>query len=269
MKKALKKLRIEIINYDDFIFKGRDFSSLKPRLNDYMSNIIISFVKQNNFTGILTNSSVKFQHPNLQILSSGNFLQKLKYQRLSYSNPIIVDISLDFENKNIFLFDPYPSNQSVPYYLQIKNVINSSNHKHDIINFLSRTEFFNRYPESFLEDAKDININSIYNFFSDDLPDKPVGKRILYKKENIEISIISWNKNEGTEYHLHDDNVCATYVVSGRLAETKLDLKSENVNYYEQGNWNLVRLGTNHALYNEQDDCLSLIVFKLSLKGQN
>ncbi len=269
LRNSLELLRIKIIKYNDF-FQGKDFFLLNPRLKNNSSNMYIAFAKQKNLSGILTHNPFDFKHPTLKILSVEGLIESYTYEKLhNETNPFIVDISDDSVYKTNFLVNSN-SQQSLVNTLEysIKSFDSS------VDSFLSNIEeYYNSYHEYFYHEyflklVKKIDLQSLYNFFPEDVSCKDSGKTTIIKHKNLEISTVRWNKNEGTQCHVHNDSVCVTYVASGRLAEEKFlnqNFNSDGVNYYEQGAWNLVRLGTKHIFSNKEDECLELIIFKLFL----
>ena len=65
---------------------------------------------------------------------------------------------------------------------------------------------------------------------------KEFTRNLVYRSENLELLLISWNKDYSTEYHFHPKNGCLLRILEGTLMENiKLDEKIKT-NFYGQNN---------------------------------
>lgn len=246
LKDFLSYLNINVIKANEF-HSNQGYIVFEPRLKNYFSHLQISYAIRNNYSGILTNNPLDFKNSKLKILSLEAFIQYYNYEMIyDEKYPIIIDFSRG-------------------------NILNEKfNKDHIIDNFLSKTHDFVTNPEYFLRVTKEINVHDIikkYNVLSIENGCQSNLKKTVKVNNHLEISTVCWKKNEGTHIHFHDDSVCATFIKCGTLTEETFEssnnLKTSNLQQYNNNSWNLVRLKTKHRLYNKEDECLILVIFKL------
>lgn len=255
LKKSLESAKIEIVEVNNFNLTKNKSENYNFRLGDFFSNLQLAYAKTHNYHGILTHNSNNFIHEELIIIELDKFIENHNYERRIYGKKTVI---IDFNMNNI----------------TYRSALNNSNKK-----LISSLEDFSNYlkleyidPEYFFRVAQAVDLNIFINILKNEKFNS-FGKKIVTNASNYQIALYCWQKNTAGKFHIHNDSVCATYVLSGLLTEVYINTnkeynlysskKSDNVYQYETGSWNLVKLGTAHQLLNQNNELLILIVFKL------
>jgi hypothetical protein len=65
---------------------------------------------------------------------------------------------------------------------------------------------------------------------------KNFNRNIIYRSKNMELILISWQKDYETDYHLHPENGCLLRILEGSLMENIKDEESNKMNFYGNNN---------------------------------
>lgn len=213
-------------------------------------------MKRENYYGLLTCNPETFQKANVAIFPLDKFIFNYQFERIySHKEPIIINYSVNSISK-IWYKKAYKYDISS----QKRGIIDSLP---DLIKYINVANIDSEY---FFRVTREIDRELILDIVKL-IRWNRFGKTVIFSASNIEIAVHFWNKNAEGNYHLHNNCICASYVLSGELTEEHYE--TGKIIKHSQDKWNFVNLGTNHKLSNRSPVCLTLVVFKVFKQDNN
>ena len=138
---------------------------------------------------------------------------------------------------------------------------------------MSLLKLFNNLNSLIANKSKLINLKYLLEEYNDidwkkyiKINDKKYNRHIVYKNENLELLIITWNKNQFTKIHDHPKNGCLFKILDGYIYEYRYnnlnDIKFNDIKMYKKNDISYIdnSLGF-HKMINDEDICVSLHIY--------
>ena len=86
-------------------------------------------------------------------------------------------------------------------------------------------------------------------------------RNIVYKNNNLELIIVTWNKNQSTEIHEHPKNGCLFKILQGNIDEYLYNDKIQFNNYKINDIKYIDNSIGKHKMINDDEICISLHLY--------
>ena len=88
-------------------------------------------------------------------------------------------------------------------------------------------------------------------------------RHIVFKNENVELLVVTWNKNQSTKIHGHPKNGCLFKILEGYIDEHKYENDDKTViNTFKQNDVGYIDNSIGyHKMVNDDNICVSLHIY--------